>query len=125
MSKLIQSQQPSKSSKKSSAKSRKDYEAVNHPSHYKTAGKEVYQMMQDIWGTDLYIAFCEMNSFKYRMRAGKKPGQPMEQDLQKAQWYENQVNKLRNERQESNDLPDNISTTGGAHYDVRYGSNED
>ena len=82
-------------------------------------------MMQDIWGTDLYIAFCEMNSFKYRMRAGKKPGQPMEQDLQKAQWYENQVTELRNERQESNDLPDHISTTGGAHYDVRYGSNED
>ncbi len=100
-------------------------EAVNHPRHYKTGGKEVYQMMRDIWGTDLYIAFCEMNSFKYRMRAGKKPGQSMEQDMKKAEWYEAQAKRLRDEGEKGNHLPNYRSHTGGSSNDVRYSSNED
>lgn len=68
-------------------------------------------MMKDIWGVEKYIAFCEMNSFKYRMRAGKE-GQPLETDILKAQWYEQQVEELRNEREKSNDIPNNLSHTG-------------
>ena len=88
-------------------------------------GKEVYQMMRDIWGTDLYIAFCEMNSFKYRMRAGKKPGQSMEQDMKKAEWYEAQAKRLRDEGEKGNHLPNHLSHTGSRSHDVRYSSNED
>ena len=58
-------------------------------------------MMVDIWGTEKYIAFCEMNAFKYRMRAGLKPNQPLERELEKANWYERQAMKLKNE---SNDI---------------------
>ena len=49
-----------------------------NPQHYQRSSKEVWQMMIDVWGKDKYIAFCEMNAFKYRMRAGLKPNQPME-----------------------------------------------
>ena len=62
-------------------------------------------MMIDIWGKDKYIAFCEMNAFKYRMRAGLKPSQPIERELEKANWYESQAMKLRNE---SNNIPERI-----------------
>lgn len=82
-------------------------------------------MMIDIWGEDLYTAFCEMNSFKYRMRAGKKPGQPAEQDIKKAQFYEQQIEELRNEREESNDIPNNLSHTGSGSHLIRYSIKED
>ena len=70
-------------------------DAIN-PDHYKTSGKkEVYQMMIDIWGVDLFIAHCEMTAFKYRMRAGKKSGNDATQDLGKANWYEEKAKELR------------------------------
>tara|TARA_R110001583_G_scaffold52300_1_gene162524 strand:+ start:2903 stop:3232 length:330 start_codon:yes stop_codon:yes gene_type:complete len=76
-----------------------------NPDHYQRSSKEVWRMMIDIWGKDKYIAFCEMNAFKYRMRAGLKPNQPMERELEKANWYETQAMKLRNE---SNNIPECI-----------------
>lgn len=83
-------------------------------------------MMVNIWGREKYIAFCEMNSFKYRMRAGNKPTSSPKEDITKAQWYENQVEKLKqNGRQEGNNISDNISDTGGGSYVFGYGSNED
>jgi hypothetical protein len=36
-----------------------------------------------------------MNAFKYRMRLGDKPEQPIERDLEKAKWYENMAKKYR------------------------------
>lgn len=67
------------------------------PDHYRSSssGMEVFEMMIAIWGKEKYIAFCEMNAFKYRMRAGKKPGQAASLDLDKANWYENQIKKLK------------------------------
>ena len=38
-----------------------------------------------------------MNAFKYRMRLGDKPDQPVERDLAKAKWYETMAKKLRAE----------------------------
>lgn len=69
------------------------YDYIN-PTHYKDGTKEVWEMMLDIWGKDKFIAYCEMNAFKYRMRLGKKPGQSIEQELQKAEWYESKVDEL-------------------------------
>lgn len=71
------------------------YEHVNHPSHYNTFGKEVIDMMIDIWGIENTIIFCEMNAFKYKMRMGDKPNQPLEQDLKKANWYLDKAKELR------------------------------
>lgn len=70
------------------------YDFIN-PSHYQNSGgKETIEMMLDIWGVESVIAHCQMCAFKYRMRLGKKPKQPIERDLEKAQWYENKANEL-------------------------------
>lgn len=71
-----------------------DYDFIN-PDHYKNLSKQPYEMMLDIWGKDAFIKFCEMNAFKYRMRLGSKPNQPIERDLEKARWYENKANELK------------------------------
>ena len=73
----------------------KTYDFVN-PSHYKKFEKETYQMMIDIWGEEAYIKHCEMCAFKYKLRAGEKPDQPVDRDLEKANWYLEMANKLRN-----------------------------
>ena len=72
----------------------KSYDYIN-PDHYKKGTKEVYEMMIDIWGKDAYIAHCEMCAFKYRMRLGSKPDQPIERDLEKARWYEAKAKELK------------------------------
>jgi len=54
-------------------------------------------MMKLLWGTEALILHCEMTAFKYRMRAGRKPDQSIERDLEKARWYDDKAKKLRNE----------------------------
>jgi hypothetical protein len=65
------------------------------PKHYQSNSMEVWEMMLKIWGKEKFIAFCEMNAFKYRMRAGLKPDQPIDRDLDKARWYEEKAKELR------------------------------
>lgn len=77
------------------AKPSKDYEMVNHPSHYNNYSVEVIDMMERIYGTKDTIAFCEMNAFKYRMRLGTKPDNSIEQDLAKEKWYIDKAKELR------------------------------
>ena len=72
------------------------YDFVN-PDHYKYSDLEIWEMQVAIWGPEAYITYCEINAFKYRMRMGKKPGQPHEQDLNKALWYERKAAELRAE----------------------------
>jgi len=73
---------------------KEEYDYIN-PEHYKNGGKETIQMMEDIWGAQALIAHCEMTAFKYRMRVGKKPDQPVERDLEKAKWYEDKAKELK------------------------------
>ena len=35
-----------------------------------------------------------MTAFKYRMRIGNKPDQPLERELAKAKWYEDKAKEL-------------------------------
>ena len=70
------------------------YNFIN-PDHYKRGGKEVIEMMVDIWGAEAVATHCEITAFKYRMRLGLKPGQPIEQDYEKAFWYESKAKELR------------------------------
>ena len=58
------------------------YDHIN-PQHYRNYGKEVIDMMVDIYGAETTATYCEMTAFKYRMRAGTKPDNPVEQDLKK------------------------------------------
>jgi hypothetical protein len=71
-----------------------EYDYLN-PAHYLKNGKEVWEMMLDIWGKEKFIAHCEMCAFKYRMRIGLKPDQPAERDLGKAIWYEEKAKELK------------------------------
>ena len=73
-----------------------EYENVNHPQHYNNYSKEVIDMMVDVFGKENTALFCEMNAFKYRMRMGTKPGNDINQDLDKEQWYLNKAKELRN-----------------------------
>lgn len=84
------------------------YEMVNSPSHYNNYSMEVIDMMIEIWGIDRTIAFCEMNAFKYRMRMGTKPENPVEQDLKKEKWYLDKANELKKfkEKHYARTLPD-------------------
>lgn len=68
-------------------------EQVNHPEHYRALGIETIDMMERIWGTDAVVLFCQMNAFKYRMRAGHKETDP-QKDIDKALWYERRVRKM-------------------------------
>ena len=72
----------------------KTYDYIN-PSHYKGFSKEVIDMMVDVWGKENVATHCEITSFKYRMRLGTKPDQPIERDLEKANWYINKAKELK------------------------------
>lgn len=82
------------------------YENVNHPSHYNNYSKEVIDMMENIWGIENLITFCEMNAFKYRMRMGTKPDNSIEQDLKKEKWYLNKAKELKQKLQKTYTAPD-------------------
>jgi hypothetical protein len=69
------------------------YDYIN-PQHYQNSSKEVIDMMVDIWGPRAVSLHCEMCAFKYRMRLGSKPDQPIERDLNKAKWYEDKRKEL-------------------------------
>lgn len=69
---------------------------VNHPQHYIAEGrKECIVEMEELFGTQAVITFCECNAFKYNYRKGLKEGNSLEQDEQKAQWYQNYAEELR------------------------------
>lgn len=63
-------------------------EAIDHPSHYGGADNP-YEAIRVIraWGLDFSLG----NAIKYIARAGRKPGSPAVQDLEKAKWYLNEA----------------------------------
>ncbi|MBQ6629826.1 MAG: DUF3310 domain-containing protein [Methanobrevibacter sp.] len=68
---------------------------VNHPAHYGGADN-AYEAIKVIeaWNLD----FCLGNVVKYISRAGKKKGNSLIQDLEKAKWYlERRIQELKNE----------------------------
>lgn len=79
---------------KSHLRTESDYDYVN-PDHYKKWMHEVWEMEIAIWGKEAFIIHAEMAAFEYRMRAGDKPNQPIEREIQKAQWWIDKANELR------------------------------
>ena len=67
---------------------------VSHPPHY-AGPHECIDLMQALFGKEDVMAFCRCNSFKYRFRAGKKDGSPAEEDLKKAEFYEDLLIEMR------------------------------
>ena len=88
--------QPWKEEKMTDLPSKEEnYDYIN-PNHYKGFSKETIDMMVDIWGKEAVATHCEITAFKYRMRLGIKPDQPIERDLEKANWYLNKAKELKN-----------------------------
>ena len=73
----------------------KDYEYVNHPKHYNNYDIEVIDMMEKIFGLYDTYAFCKLNAYKYRMRAGTKPNITIQQDLDKEKWYLTRAEEIK------------------------------
>lgn len=71
-----------------------EYDFVN-PDHYKQFSIETIDMMVAIWGKEATALHCEMCAFKYRIRMGVKPDQPIERDLEKVNWYMAKAKELR------------------------------
>lgn len=65
---------------------------VNHPSHYCKGKYQCIDVMQEVFGLDKVLAFCELNAFKYQWRADSK-GKNIE-DKQKSIWYTNKYIEL-------------------------------
>jgi len=66
-----------------------EYNHTNSPKHYDTVfDKEVYEIIHDVLGDEMFKGFCLGNILKYRLRAGKKPNEPVERDIEKALKYE-------------------------------------
>ena len=74
------------------------YDYVN-PSHYQQFEMETIEMMRYIWGAEALAKHCEMCAFKYKMRLGLKPDQPIERDMEKIDWYLNKAKELKDEYQ--------------------------
>lgn len=84
-----------------------EYEYVNHPKHYNNYDVEVIDMMERIFGVYETYAFCKLNAYKYRMRAGTKPNIDVQQDLDKEQWYLNKAKELKDKMKRYKKLEDN------------------
>lgn len=76
-------------------KNNNEYNYVNHPIHYNNYNIEVIDMMEKIWGPAATLCFCQLNAFKYRMRMGTKPGEDIQKDLEKEQWYLQKAAELK------------------------------
>ena len=77
---------------------REEPSEVNHPSHYNHGGMETIDKMIKLYGIEKVKAFCELNAFKYRDRAGYKGNRDsaIARDINKALWYENKLKELNN-----------------------------
>ena len=63
----------------------KNEDMVNNPSHYQAGDLSCIDIMLKLYGKDMVLAFCLLNSFKYQFRCFNK-GKTKE-DLAKSRWY--------------------------------------
>lgn len=71
-----------------------DYDLINSPKYYQQEnGRECIDEMILFFGKKAVIDFCRCNAYKYKFRAGKKNNNTKEEDLAKANWYLNYIEK--------------------------------
>jgi hypothetical protein len=66
---------------------------IDHPEHY-SGEHECIEVMRALFGYEAVKDFCRCNSFKYRFRAGRKEGETKQEDIKKAEWYEDYLINL-------------------------------
>lgn len=67
-------------------------EMVDHPSHYNQFKRETIEEMILLFGVEAVKGFCKCNTYKYLRRAKFKGNE--EEDLKKAEWYLDYLDKL-------------------------------
>lgn len=65
------------------------YSDKGDASHYNNKRISEMILIERTYGTYETMIFCEITALKYRLRAGNKKTQPLEQEIIKANWYEN------------------------------------
>lgn len=61
---------------------------VHHPTYYNDENrKECWDEIRDIFGREIQFGFLIGTAYKYSYRAGKKEGNPKEQDIAKIREY--------------------------------------
>ena len=75
---------------------------IDHPAHY-SGEHECIELMEALYGIEAVKDFCRCNSFKYRFRAGRKEGETKQEDIKKAEWYEDYLIKLNERSKLKND----------------------
>ena len=78
----------------------KNYEMVNHPSHYNRYSIEAVEMARRIWGDEAMKTAAEITAFFYRMRMGLKPENSVKQELEKEEFWLNYAKQLGETEQE-------------------------
>ena len=71
-----------------------EYEMVNQPKHYDFFGMTVIKVIEKTSTWEEYLGFIKGTAMRYRLRAGSKPGNSLEQDIAKAEWYENEYARI-------------------------------
>jgi len=69
------------------AKDGGQYSETGSSAHYKDSLIEFIDDVERQYGTVVAYLTCVVNEHKYRSRAGKKIGVPVEKDMVKAKWY--------------------------------------
>ena len=69
---------------------------VNHPDHYNQGKRETIEEMRLMFGDSAVADFCRLSAYKYMRRADHKGKK--EEDLAKAEWYMDYLDKMERER---------------------------
>ena len=76
-----------------SNKGKSRFDSISHPAHYNAHEYECIDEMETLFGLQDTIAFCKLNAWKYRYRAGNKGN--YDEDMAKADWYIGKAMKLQ------------------------------
>lgn len=69
---------------------KENFDIINKPFHYNTSKYECIEVMREVFGDEKLKIWCVLNAFKYLYRCYYKNG---DQDLEKATYYLNYINK--------------------------------
>jgi hypothetical protein len=70
-------------------------DVVNKPKHYNQGGIECIDAIESMLTHEEFVGYLRGNSLKYRWRFRYKNGV---EDLRKAEWYENKLLKILEEK---------------------------
>lgn len=72
-----------------------EYDYVKNPKHYQLWDNfDTWEPYVGLLTKEEFIGFCKGNILKYQLRLGRKPGQPVQRDIDKIKVYTEKLNEL-------------------------------